>query len=240
MYFRRDEIEKLNPWRDLPKKPPFVLRQDKEFVDRHNAEQTRAEYKARLEVPPNPYAGNPETARVLLLTRMPLWDDKNLDDYAENPAYAQALHRSLTFTSDGYPFVYLDPAFEQTAGYQWWRPKLRDLVLALEEKYGEDAQRKVAERVMAVTYFPYHAAQYEPNLKIKPMPSQKYSFGLVQLMAREELPIIIQSLAPAWNAILPTQRGKVIKTRSDRSNYLSKKNLPAGEFEALVELLTRD
>jgi hypothetical protein len=48
MYFRRDEIEKLNPWSELTKKPPFVLRLDREFVDRHNAEQTRSDFKTSL------------------------------------------------------------------------------------------------------------------------------------------------------------------------------------------------
>ena len=239
MYFRKDEIRKLNPWRGLPTTGDFVLPQEKAYIEAYNAEQAKPENRVRLEIPPDPFVGSPDTARVLLLTKSPSWDERNIADYEDNPAYAQAMHQNLQFENEDYPFYYLNPAFAHTSGYQWWFPKLRELIEACQERLGaEEAQALVAKRVMTVAYFPYHVEKYVGT--VQNMPSQKYSFGLVGALAQGGIPVVIQSHGKLWLKQMPSGHGTVITTNSAQSNFISRRNLPEGEFEKLLDLLTKD
>lgn len=53
-----------NPWRSLPKAPPFLLPQDKVELQRFTA--THPKYELRLDLLPEPFVGRPDAPLVLL------------------------------------------------------------------------------------------------------------------------------------------------------------------------------
>ena len=239
MYFRRDEARKLNPWHALPEAGDFVLPQERSFIEAYNATQTKSEDRVRLDIPPAPFVGSPETARVLLLTKTPPWDAKVISDYAEYPDYAEAVRRNLVFANEDYPFYYLNPAFSETCGYQWWTSKLREVIEACQEKLGPEAAfAALSKRIMTIAYFPYHVEKYAGT--VKDMPSQKFSFGLAGALARDGMPVVIQSHGKLWDKQLSTERGIVINTGSSQSNFFNRTRLPAAQFEEIIDILTKD
>ena len=238
MYFRRDEIRKLNPWAALPEAGDYVLPQERSYIEAYNASQAKPENRVRLEIPPTPFVGSPDTARVLLLTKNPLWDAKNVADYEDDPAYAQVVRQNLSFGNTEYPFFFLNPAFAGTWTAQWWSSKLRELIEACQEKLGkEEALVVLSQRLFTVAYFPYHVEKYVGT--VKDMPSQKYSFGLAGSLVRDGMPVVIQSHAKLWDKQLSTERGDVVTNNSAQSNFVSRRNLPPGKFEEFVDLLTK-
>lgn len=239
MYFRRDEARKLNPWHALPEAGDYVLPQERSFIEAYNAAQVKPENRIRLEIPPDPFVGSPETARVLLLTKNPSWDERNVADYEGSPAYAEAVRRNLRLEPQEYPFYFLNPAFAHMAGAQWWSSKLREVIEACQEKLGPDeALVALSQRLLTVAYFPYHVEKYVGT--VKDMPSQKFSFGLASALVRDGVPVVIQSHGRLWDKQLSTARGIVVNTNSAQSNFITRKNLPPGQFEEFVDILTRD
>ena len=66
-----EEHHTANPWHDLSKKPPYVLKQDQEAVRRFNRSKPAAK-KFNLNLVPEPFWGNLIGARVILLNDHPL------------------------------------------------------------------------------------------------------------------------------------------------------------------------
>ena len=250
MYMGRHEIDKLNPWGALPSRPDYVLREDAPLVRAYNeGEKATQASQVRLDLLPVPFLGSPFRARALILTGAPAWDDgdgfeagTNDDDDAIAPVeaeYAAQKRRNLTFANreETYPFVCLNPAFAHTRGYAWWNARLKELIEACDEPTGGRGREAVAQGLLSVAFFPYHVkGSYDAYLSA--MPSQKYGFGLVSMMRREEAPIVITTMAKEWRLQMPRLKDAAVSRPSATSGVLGRRNLPAGAFERLVEALT--
>lgn len=240
MYIARHEIDKLNPWAKLPAKPPFILDDDKRAIAEYDRDQrTGSDNQVHSEIPPNPFVGSPFKAKILILTKAPTWDENNIREFQDNAEYAEQMRQNLTFANreSDYPFYFINPAFEGTAGYEWWYPKLRELIEACDARTDGCGRECVAQGLFTIAYFPYHIQDY--NGRCRELHCQKYGFGLVSLLRREDVPIIITSYQKDWKLQLNRlDDGAAVKS-SPRSNFVSKGNMAPGVFDTLVDALTQ-
>jgi hypothetical protein len=63
-----------NPWVELPKDPPFVLLQDRDTVA-----QISKKVATNVSSMPEPFIGDPQTAKVVLLSLNPGDDEEDVD-----------------------------------------------------------------------------------------------------------------------------------------------------------------
>lgn len=233
-----ESIHKENPWNGLARRAPYVLRADAYHIDEYNRNRrTKLENNIHLDIPPNPFIGSPAHVRVLLLTKNPSWDEASVDDYEANPEYAQQMWKNLTFDNPEFPFYFINPAFEGTAGYQWWYPRLKELIEACDEKTEGKGRECVARGLLSVAFFPYHVNDYSGE--ITELRCQKFARELVRQFRDEDIPIVITSHAAIWTKALPKLAGRFYTAASRQSGYISRGNLPKGVFDVLVDALTR-
>lgn len=240
-----DAIRRENPWRYLSAREPYVLREDWGAIEAYNqgnrtgrSQQLRPvapSEQVRLEIPPTPFIGNPNTARVVLLTVSPSWNDEKAAEYESNPEYVKQVWQNLTFDNVEYPFCFLNPEFAETSASQWWTAYLKDLIEACDEKTEGRGLEAVAHGVFAVSFFPYHVNNFKGG--ITNLRCQKFAQNLVNNFRAEEVPIVITSGAPEWTAALPKLKDYASKTRNSQKATLGRTNLPADVFDTIVESL---
>lgn len=241
-----DAIRRENPWRHLVAREPYVLREDWGAVEAYNqgnrtgrSQQLRPvvpSEQVRLEIPPTPFVGTPDTARVVLLTVSPFWDDEKSAEHENDPEYTKHIWRNLTFDNKDFPFCFLNPAFAETSAYRWWSAYLRELIEACDQKTEGRGLEAVSRGVFAVSFFPYHVNNFKGG--ITGLRCQKFAQNLVSNFRTEGVPIVITSGAPEWTAALPKLKDYASKTRNSQKATISRSNLPADVFETIVESLS--
>ena len=222
-----------NPWVKLPMTPPYVLPEDKKFLDTFSYPD---EKRPHTEILPAPYMGWPDSAKVLLLSLNPGFKDWDVERETEDLDYDKEKRKSLTFQSR-FPWFVLDPSFVGRPGYLWWQSTIRMPI----EVFGID---KVAHLMMVVQYFPYQSAAYK-NQRV--IPSQHFSFELVR-GAMEANKLIIQFRGDQyWYDAVPElgayENKIIIKCQSSgkklRKASISAKNMSQLEWGALSDTFSR-
>lgn len=213
-----------NIWSELPKNPPYIHPQDDDLLYRtfNRLEPTR---RPHTELVPSPFVGNPGKAAIVLLTKFPVFSPGAAEFYKDVPGYLEASIRNLTFDNSEFPFYVIDPAFESTPIYQWWRPKLEKLI----EECGLEA---VAHKVAAVSYFPYHMSVFNAPKDL--LPTQKYAFELVRMARDTGKKIVTVTFAAEWNK----QIARLEALRLKGQNLVITQNTIAdGRYPEIVEAI---
>jgi hypothetical protein len=180
-----------NPWLEpLPSEGPYVLDMDRKAIDRYNDSVRDPEAKIMLGSIPEPFIGNPGSARVVLLNLNPGHSEKDEKDH-RGAELQKAMFQNLRHESQEYPFYPLNPAFKETGAGRWWRKRTRQL----REESGLD-DRTFAKRLMVIEWFPYHSRKFAP-LK-HACKSQEYSFQLARKMLDRKLLVIRMRARKQW------------------------------------------
>lgn len=232
---QRRDVRRESPWRGLRPRPPYVLDEDRGEIAAYNA-LPKADSAIQLDIPPSPFIGSYEMARVVILTKSPSWDDQDLDQHENNPEYANQRWQNLTFENEDFPFYVLNPAFAETRAGQWWNTYLKELVEACDAVTEGRGREFVGRRLFSIAFFPYHVNSYAG--KVSGLRCQKFAQNMVSSLRSEGLPIIVASGAPDWYAALPRLKGYVYVPRNAQGGNLTKTNLPEGVFDDLVARLT--
>jgi hypothetical protein len=95
-----------------------------------------------------------------------------------------------------YPFVFLDPEFDEVG--KWWRSKLKKLI----DLFGQEALSKA---ILNITYFPYPSQRFA-HRKLR-IPSQKYTFHLVSEAVKRNTVIVLMRKKAKWLDAVPELRG---------------------------------
>lgn len=160
-----------NPWFNLPDDLPFVLPEDRDTVERFNRELGDTNHVHYLHIDkllPEPFIGSKD-APILLLSNNPGIDpDSEKLRHRQDKRFRKIMRDNLQHEVTDYPFVYLNPAFDEWE--TWWR---RKRVRRLIERFG---QQTVARSILNVVLCPYPSRRFR-RLSV---PSQGYSFGLVR------------------------------------------------------------
>ena len=216
-----------NPWLDLPFEPPYVLPQEEEAVSLFNASAGET-HQFHCELPPEPYLGNPE-AKILLLNLNPGFSTHDAAFYAYEHV-RQVWRKNLLHEDLRFPFYMLDTAIPQhTAGPKWWSKKLKEPI----KLAGREA---VAHKFCCIEYFPYHSRRYGGFKTI--LPSQKYSFHLVERAIVRKAVIIMMRNAKAWFAAVPELKNYdlLFHVNSVQNPAISRNNCPDG-FPLIADIL---
>jgi hypothetical protein len=186
-----------NPWLELPRRSPYILPQDRKAILRLNGRvsaKNNGQGRINVNLLPEPFIGNPKTAKVVLLNLNPGVGDGDRRAH-RNPVFRKAIIRNLRNESQEYFFYPLDPKLEKTPCAQWWLKHLRELF----QKAGLD-RKTVARRLCVIEWFPYHSQKaYLPERQI--CPSQEYAFRLA-LKALETRKLVVGMRAEnRWIAV---------------------------------------
>lgn len=164
----------------------------------------------------------------MLLSLIPGVSEEDRQVHAR-PSFRAAVRRNLRHEPQPYPFYYLDPA-EEGPGHAWCRKHLRPVLERV-------AAEQVAQRLLMVQYFPYHASRFaHERLQL---PSQSSSFTLVrQAVARNAVVVVLRS-ERLWLEAVPelAGHGRLYRLRSRQNSMLSPRNCPDG-FEEVVGALS--
>lgn len=225
-----------NPWKKVGAR--YALPQDEWYVRRYNI-KAKPPQQAQLQVPPQPYIGNPSTARVILLGKNPSYAPIDDEDLARLPDLETAYMCALTFEND-YPFFVLDPRFEGTNCFKVWNDALADLFAACQNDHGVDRDT-VLSRLAVVQWHPYHSQRsFDFKDLEEPLISQAYNLEMIREGIRASRLFVLQygaSNEKQWRAKLPELPKDSVTTNSPQSSLLSRGNLSPENFERLVKKL---
>ncbi|MDR1963522.1 MAG: hypothetical protein LBQ50_07065 [Planctomycetaceae bacterium] len=225
-----------NIWTKLPWEQPFVLPEDKDIIDDVN-QNLSPEHRFHLELLPEPYYGNPD-APIILLNANPGYSPCDEKDESQ-PEFKQALNSlyekqrlNLLHEKQDYPFCLVNPAFSNTSGGDYWRRHLKELI----QKFGD---MTVAESVFLIEYYPYHSICAG---KMPPIPSQQYSFDLLQKAIKRNATIIIIRKEKEWRKAVPElneEYKNVWKVNNPRAGTVSIRNLPVDAWQRICNILSQ-
>lgn len=212
-----------NPWCRLPREPPFILPEDEPVLAPH------AE-KAGLvvDLPPQPYLGDPRHARVLILGLNPGAAKADYED-CKVPGYLKEWKGSLTFETSS-PFFIIEDRFAGTAGGAWWRKRFRDLA----EEVGWET---VARRALCVEYFPYKSRRFDSD-KIPMLPSQHFGFEIVREFLGTGLPVIALRSVRRWNNAVPELADRCRLVANVQNPTLNRTQLPPELFDSVLKAMS--
>ena len=213
-----------NPWISLPETPPFVLADDEQIILNFN-NIVKSQYRVHLEILPEPYVGNPE-AKIVLLNLNPGFYERNEIFGLGHDYFRQASRANLAHACQEYPFFHLDPRNSGSPGDVWYRQKFRSLI----DQFGS---KKVAEEFFVIEYFPYVTEKkIAHRLRI---PSQAYSFYLVEQAMRRNALIVQMRSKREWQEAVPelTSYHHYYVLRNPQNTTISVNNCPDGYPEIL-------
>lgn len=213
-----------NPWQHIPQAAPFVLPDDRSYIDAYNARETKLDHFVNLNYTPEPRLG-PIDAPVVLLQLNPSYDAAHPEGH---PNFEDS-HRHLESLKDEFhPHVGLVP------GEAWWQRCLGALVSAV----GNRAQ--VARCLCSIEFFPYRSRKFSHG-QIR-LPSQSYTFELVRAAIDRGAIFVVARNFRLWLAavpeLLPLQGAhRLYVLKSARRISLSEKTLPDRAFAQIVDVV---
>lgn len=201
-----------NPWSDIPHLAPFVLPCDRPFVDAFN---TIADERTliRSELLPEPFFG-PLDAPVVLLLLNPGFHPDDAAVHARDD-FARLLRAALASGAADHVHLAADAS---GPGHHWWARAVSPVVRAT-------SRGAVARGLLAVEYFPYHSIAFA-HAHIR-LPSQRFSFGLVQDAMARGAEIVVGRGYDIWLGALPGlgSYSRCTRMKNPRRTSLSPGNL---------------
>lgn len=227
----------------------FLCEEDRAVIDAFNKKyQARPEYRIQTHLLPEPFIGNPHTAKLLMLALNPGYsgNDKNEldseDDLHQTPVFKKLIEDNLACKEVAYPFYYLNEssAFQNSPGHKFWRKRiLRQLI---EEQ--NISITHLAKSICCVQYHAYHSTQYK-SLGKNSIKSQEDTKKIIQNFIEKNrknnfLPIIIMRSQSLWMKRIPELKNieeEGIVLRNPRNPVISRNNMKEGLYEKLVGIL---
>jgi hypothetical protein len=225
----------VNPWGDLPIKPPFVLPADRREVEGYQARVRDPKQRLAVDRLPEPWVGDPSTATVLMLQLNPGYKPAEDDALHARDDYRDVVRRSLLHRQQDTQFHYLDPRFAESGGARWCRKKNRWAL----ESVGDAV---VAARYAHLEWFPYRSTRAG---RLPQVPSQAYSIHLLRQALDRNAVIITARKLVAWEQAVPELISYPYRlgTSSVQAVFLSPNNLTLRghktpeAFELFIEAL---
>lgn len=189
-------------WR--PRRPPYFLPADAPILDglrrdlRHCHSSWRRYVRSHdfgvgkdaalhLGLLPQPFFGDPNRARVVILTLNPGVGPHDYFGEYETPGLRRALLSSLRNPTNSRGFLFLDPRFSWHGGFAYWHGRLKGVIEVLAHRWKlsiPDAHRKVASSIATLELLPYHSSRFGlPKGVLRDLPSVQ----LARSFAREVL-----------------------------------------------------
>lgn len=234
-----EELKENNPWKDITvdtlwsDNAKYVTSDDKEVVVKYNKDNKGKATRFRLEIPPEPWQGNPLEAKVIILTLNPGYVDnanrliaklleKSIDVKALCKFKNEVLHLNAKSmmppkATNSNDVISTWEAFNMLGDWYWVR-----MLRELREAYvGNDPQKEDVfyQKFSIVEYCPYSSEKFCDVPKLK---SMKFTKLLINGIKNDpDKLFIIMRGEKFWKTLL----GKDVITNNHRCQYLSKNNL---------------
>jgi len=214
-------VDIKNPWAEIPNEPDYVLPQDAPFVRGYNRLCTEgATLWINLKYTPEPRLG-PVDAPVYVLQANPSYD---LDVPNGSPDPRAVAAELASIRDDHTPHLGI------SSDNPWWRKTLGQLARQV-------GRGKAAGGVCSVEFFPYRSQRFgHGHVRL---PSQQYTFALVDRAAREGRIIIVTRRAQEWFGALPALADLLDKTvflsKNVQRPFITPGNLPDGVYSTICE-----
>lgn len=222
-----------NPWKNLSSESPcWVLPEDRESIDRFNNNQRSPKTRIVTESIPEPFVGNPESAKLVLLALNPGHLESDITSQRD-PVFREAMFLNLKHELRNYPFHPLNPEFSHTGAAKWWKPILGPLK---EESRLTDAE--LSRALMVIEWFPYHSEKSGlPRKQV--CGSQGYSLFLAKRMLNRDGVIVLGMRSKDhWSSSDPAFRN-VPFLKGKQRPWVSRRNMDEGLFENILKLLSQ-
>jgi hypothetical protein len=216
-----------NPWLELSGQSPYILETDRVAIERYNQSVHDDDKRVIVESVPEPFIGNPTTAKVVLLSLNPGHSEDDAKAHSDND-FRQAMMHNLRHEAQECPFYGLNPKFAWTGCGIWWQAhtrSLHDTGLSWEA---------TSEGLLVIEWFPYHSRR--SALPSKPVcPSQEYSFQLVKEMLGNKIVVGMRSKKHWLNIVPAVQNIPFLK--NPQNPHISVGNMGSELFDKVVEAL---
>lgn len=220
-----------NPWKELPLEPPYVLREDLRAITTFNdGRQPNRRIEIEVASIPEPFIGNPQSAKVVLLNGNPGHDVRDCKAHMNN-SFREALRLNLQREMQEYPFFPLNPAFSWTPCGEWWYKHLRELF-----DVGGLTQLEVSQRLCVIEWFPYHSLNGKNLPQNYVVASQIYAFEIATQALKADKLIVGMRAKPRWTRVDP-HFGKKPYLKSPQNPAISRKNAGESLFWQIVHAL---
>jgi len=200
---------------------------DRDSIDQYNRSVHNSDEKVIVESIPEPFIGNPESAKVVLLNLNPGHSENDTKAHSD-PDFREAMMRNLRHEPQECPFYALNPQFAWTPCGIWWRAHASKL-----QKAGLSWEA-ISNGLLVIEWFPYHSKT--SGLPIKPVcPSQEYSFQLAREMLESKIVVGMRS-KKFWLNVVPAVRD-VPFLKNPRNPHISPTNTGTELFDRIVKAL---
>lgn len=254
------ELRDCNPWREvadlsarndflLSDKHNLVCSDDKEMIETFNA-SAKPEHKYHLNIPAYPWYGNPLTAKVIVLSLNPGYDERQSKIAAMYKMLPQglvegyAIHLRSMLTFDCYSFLPEDfgPHGVTTRdlanihqGY-YWQDRLTSAFV--NEDTGLSFEQ-INDRFAVIQYVGYSSIKYAPLKRGQLLPSQNYTKQLIQFILHNnpDTVFIVPRAVNSWKSLLGSmwKDNRFFVSNLPRSQWFSAATLGEEAYSKIIE-----
>jgi hypothetical protein len=179
---------------------------------------------------PEPFIGDPETAKVVLLNLNPGFD-ATVEGNHSRSEIKDAIFRNLRRERREYPFYAFDPAFKGTGVANYWCEYTHNLQSAT----GLD-DRAFAQRLLAIEWFPYPSTSGSLPRRVL-CGSQEYSFQLAkEMMAKQGVQFIGMRSKNHW-ALADSEFSRIPFLKNPQRPWITRGNMDSKVFDRIVTSL---
>jgi len=200
---------------------------DRSSIDQYNHSTLNGDVKVVVGSIPEPFIGNPQSAKVVLLSLNPGHSEHDAKAHSDAD-FRGAMMRNLRHEAQECPFYGLNPKFAWTACGIWWRGHTRRL-----HEVGLSWEA-ISEGLLVVEWFPYHSKR--SGLPVNPVcASQYYSFHLAKEMVASRIVLGMRSKKHWINAVPAVQNVPFLK--NPQNPHISPANTGTELFDQIVQAL---
>lgn len=225
--------------KDLPIILKFNERQDLKIKNLSgHKRQEEINKKILLHLLPEPFIGNYQTAKVMLLALNPGFrgdkdEEVGEDFWHKDKKFQTLVYDNIKLKKTQYPYYYLnqDPYFERTPGHIWCNRIFSELK--------NEGLQSLSEKICCFQFHGYHSNSYK--YLGDELPSQKKTFDIIKSFLDDPgKEIILMRSKRIWFNAIPELKQKekaLIILKNPRNPTLSKGNMEKSEFERVLKAL---
>lgn len=256
-------IDKTNPWKS---NQAYVSPEDRDYVRKYNLRlgvSDNDDYRFHLELPPEPWQGNPLKAKVIILTLNPGYVESANTVIAKLLKKADCLDDLLRFKENVLKLKVgsLMPEIKEKTdsdsneittfeafnalGDWYWVEKLRHLKgdylkirtpqgCTLSDKERVKLENKFYKNFAVLEYCAYTSKSYKDFPGVSGLPSVKYAQDLLkEIIAKENKVIVV--LRKRWEQFMNNR--PYITVKSPKCQYLTPGNVGEEEYNIILNAL---
>lgn len=244
------DIISTNPWDEvaqlyvtneflLSDKDEYICKGDKPYIEAFN-NQAKPEERFILNIPAYPWYGNPLTAKVIVLSLNPGYNERE-DTIARiiqnlhlrlSEGYTEHLRKMLTFNVDGFlpsdekhdGVSYRDIANLHQCWY--WEDRLNSAFVNAKQDLTFE---EINQRFAVIEYIGYSSKQKPSKQFSELLPSQKFTKQLIQFILHnnEDTLFIVARSENEWRRFLGNvwDENRFFVSKAYRGQHISKKSL---------------